>query len=69
MIIFNINKILRERHLSITELSQRTALSEKRLNGFASGNIQAIPVNMLNRVCEELDCTPGELLDYKSPDY
>lgn len=69
MITFNLDKMLRERHLTIRELSQRTALSEKHLNSLASGNIQTIPVNMLNRICEELDCTPGELMAYKSPDY
>ena len=69
MVTFNLSRILREKHMSLSELSERTDLSEKNLKLFSSGQIQAVRISTLNCLCEELDCTPGELLGYKRPDY
>ena len=69
MVTFNLTRILREKHLSFSELSEMTDISEKNLRLFSSGQVQAVRISTLNRLCEELDCTPGELLGYKRADY
>ena len=48
-IIFNIDVMLAKRKMSVTELSQRVA----------------IKVSTLAKLCEALDCQPGDLLEYR----
>ena len=48
-IIFNIDVMLAKRKMSVTELSQRVG----------------IKVSTLAKLCEALDCQPGDLLEYR----
>ena len=69
MIIFRLDKLLKDKHMSISELSEQTELSEKDHRALLEGNVQAIRISTMNRLCEELECTPGELMDYEGPHY
>ena len=51
-IIFNIDVMLAKRKMSVTELSQRV--------GITMANIST-----LAKLCEALDCQPGDLLEYR----
>lgn len=68
MITFKLDKLLCELHMSYTELAARTGLSEKKLRAFAAGDVQAVKVRTMNLLCEALDCSLEELMDYCPPD-
>ena len=52
-IIFNIDVMLAKRKMSVTELSQRVGIT------------MANKVSTLAKLCEALDCQPGDLLEYR----
>ena len=68
MITFKLDKMLHEMNMSYSELAARTGLSEKKLRAFAAGDVQAVRVSTLNLLCEALDCSLEELIDYSPPD-
>lgn len=68
MITFKLDNLLCELHMSYTELAARTGLSEKNLRAFAAGDVQAVKVSTMNLLCEALDCSLEELMDYCPPD-
>jgi len=68
MIIFKLDKLLCDLHMTYQELAARTGLSEKNLRAFASGNVEAVKISTLNNLCEALYCSPADLLDYNWPD-
>ena len=63
-IVVNLNRILAEKRVHSNELAARIDLSENNLSRIRTGRIKAIRFSTLNALCRELDCKPGDLLDY-----
>ena len=63
-IIVNLNRILAEKRVHANELALRIDLSENNLSRIRTGRIRAIRFSTLNALCRELNCKPGDLLDY-----
>ena len=66
-IIFNIDVMLAKRKMSVTELSQRVGITMANISILKNGKAKAIRVSTLLRICEALDCQPGDILEYKKP--
>ena len=64
-IIFNIDVMLAKRKMSVTELSQRVGITMANISILKNGKAKAIKVSTLAKLCEALDCQPGDLLEYK----
>lgn len=64
-IIFNIDVLLAKRKMSVTELAQRVGITVSNLSILKNGKAKAIKVSTLARLCEALDCQPGDLLEYR----
>lgn len=64
MIIVNLDKLLCERKMKSKDLASRIDLSENNLSKIKTGNIRAIRFSTLNGLCRELNCKPGDLIDY-----
>ena len=67
-IIFNIDIMLAKRKMSVTELSQRVGVTLANMSSLKTGKARAIRVSTLLKLCEALDCQPGDLLEYRKPE-
>ena len=65
MIVFNIDVMLARRKMSLTELSERVGITMANLSILKNGRAKAIKFSTLMKLCEALDCQPGDLLEYK----
>jgi len=67
-IITNLDNLLAKRKMSLTELSERVDITIANLSILKSGKAKAIRFSTLEAICKELDCKPGDILDYTSND-
>lgn len=65
MIIFNIDVMLAKRKMSVTELSERVGITMANVSILKNGKAKAIKVDTLNKICEALQCQPGDILEYR----
>ena len=64
-IIFNIDVMLAKRKMSVTELSERVGITISNISVLKNGKAKAIKVSTLAKLCEALDCQPGDILEYR----
>lgn len=64
-IIFNINIMLAKRKMSVTELSERVGITITNMSILKNGKAKALKISTLAKLCEALDCQPGDLLEYR----
>ena len=64
----NLDLILVKRKMSLTELAQRIDISMTNLSLLKTGKVKGIRFSTLEAICRELDCQPGDILEYV-PDY
>ena len=65
MIIVNIDIMLAKRKMSVTELSEKVGITMANMSLLKNGKVKGIKFSTLDKICEVLDCQPGELLEYK----
>jgi putative transcriptional regulator len=63
-IVIHLDKLLAERGMTLTELSERVGVSVVNLSILKNGRARAIRFSTLTRLCEALDCQPGDLLTH-----
>ena len=56
--------MLARRKMSLTELCKRVGLSLTALSLFKTGKLKGLRFNSLNSICRELECRPGDILEY-----
>ena len=66
-IIFRIDVMLARRKMSVTELSERVGITMANISILKNGKARAIKISTLLKLCEALDCQPGDLLEYQPP--
>ncbi len=64
MIIFNIDVMLAKRKMSLTDLSKKVGITMSNLSILKTGKAKAVRVETLDKLCQALDCQPGDLLEY-----
>ena len=64
-IIFNIDVMLAKRKMSVTELAERVGITIANVSVLKNGKAKALKISTLLKLCEALDCQPGDLLEYK----
>lgn len=67
-IAVRLDELLRERDMTLTELSDRIGLTLANLSILKTGKAKAIRFTTLEAICCELDCQPGDLLAYSKKD-
>lgn len=65
MIIINIDVMLAKRKMSVTQLSEKVGLSLVNISILKNGRAKGLRFSTLNKICEVLDCQPGDLMEYK----
>jgi putative transcriptional regulator len=61
----NLDIALAKKKMPLTELSQRIGISMTNLSLLKSGKVKAIRFSTLAAICRELNCQPGDILEYE----
>ena len=64
-IITNLDVMLAKKKMSVTELADKVGITIVNLSRLKQGNVKGIRYSTLNKICEVLECKPGDILDYK----
>lgn len=54
------------RKMSLGELSERVGITLANLSILKNGKAKAVRLSTLDAICRTLDCTPGDILEYRS---
>ena len=66
--ITNLDIMLAKRKMTLTELSERINITMANLSILKKGKARAIRFTTLEAICRELDCQPGDILEYEAGD-
>lgn len=64
-IIVNLDVMMARRKMSLSELAERVGLTQANLSILKTGKAKAVRFSTLEAICKELDCQPGDILEYK----
>ena len=64
-IVFNIDVMLAKRKMSVTELAEKVGITLANMSILKTGKAKAVKVSTLLKLCQALDCQPGDLLEYR----
>ena len=64
-ITINLDVVLAERAMTLTELSERVGITLANLSNLKTGKARAIRFTTLEAICRELDCQPADLIEYR----
>jgi putative transcriptional regulator len=65
-IVVNLDVMLARRKMRSKELAAKVGITEQNLSLLKSGKVRGVRFSTLARICAELECQPGDLLEYKS---
>jgi putative transcriptional regulator len=64
-IIVNLDVEMAKRKISLGELSERVGLTQANLSILKTGKAKAVRFSTLEAICRELQCQPGDILEYR----
>lgn len=64
-IVVNLDVMLARRKMRSKELAEAVGITEANLSLLKSGKVKGVRFSTLEKICEILDCQPGELLEYR----
>lgn len=64
-IIFNLDVMLAKRKMKVGDLADRVGITISNISILKNGKAKAIRVSTLLKLCEVLDCQPGDILEYR----
>ncbi|OOR05851.1 transcriptional regulator [Bacillus cereus] len=62
-IIVNLDVMLAKRKMGVTELSERLGITMANASILKNGKAKAIKFSTLEKICEVLECQPGDILE------
>jgi putative transcriptional regulator len=65
MIIINLDVMMAKRKMSLNELAEKVNISLSNLSILKTNKAKAIRFSTLEAICKELDCQPGDILEYR----
>lgn len=65
MIVVNLDVMMAKRKVSLTDLAERVDLTPANLSILKTGKARAVRFSTLERICKELQCQPGDILEYR----
>ena len=68
MIVVNLDVMMAKRKISSMELAERLGITQANLSILKTNKGKAIRFSTLEKICEILDCKPGDILDYERGD-
>ncbi|GGI45662.1 transcriptional regulator [Paenibacillus marchantiophytorum] len=64
-IIVNLDVMLAKRKMSVTELSEKLGITMANVSILKNGKVRAIKFSTLEKICEVLECQPGDILVFQ----
>ena len=64
-IVVNLDVMLAKRKMRSRELAERIGITEQNISLLKSGKVRGVRFDTLERICEALQCQPGDLLEYR----
>lgn len=65
-IIINIDVMMAKRKISLGELAERVDITPANLSILKNGKAKAVRFSTLEAICRELDCQPGDIIEYRA---
>ncbi len=66
-IIVRLDVMLALRKMKSRELAEHVGITQANISLLKSGNVKAVRFETLSKICDALDCQPGDILEY-APD-
>lgn len=57
--------MMAKRKMSLNELSERVGITVANLSILKTGKAKAVRFSTLDTICRVLECTPGDILEYR----
>lgn len=67
-IVINVDIMLAKRKMSVSEFAEKCGLSLTNISLLKNGRVKAIRFSTLIKICDVLDCQPGDILEFKRED-
>ena len=64
-IVVNLDVMLARRKMRSRELAEQVGITEQNISLLKSGKVRGVRFDTLARICEVLQCQPGDLLEYR----
>ena len=64
-IIVNLDVMMAKRKISLGELAERIDITPANLSILKTGKAKAVRFSTLEAICRELDCQPGDILEFR----
>jgi putative transcriptional regulator len=64
-IVVNLDVMLARRKMRSRELAEHVGITEQNISLLKSGKVRGVRFDTLARICEVLQCQPGDLLEYR----
>ena len=64
-IIVNLDVMMAKRKISLGELAEKIDLTPANLSILKTGKAKAVRFSTLESICKELNCQPGDILEYR----
>ncbi|HEV2455907.1 MAG TPA: helix-turn-helix transcriptional regulator [Verrucomicrobiae bacterium] len=65
-IIVNLDVVLAQRKMRLNELAEAVGITPQNLSILKTGKAKAIRFSTLEKICETLECQPGEILEFRT---
>ena len=65
MIIINLDVMLAKRKMKVSDLADQVGITIANISILKNGKAKAVRLETLNKICEVLDCQPGDILEYQ----
>ena len=65
-IIINLDIMMAKRKISSGELAEKVGITQANLSILKTNKARAIRFSTLEKICEVLECQPGDILEYKN---
>ena len=62
----NLDVMMAKRKISLNELAEKVGITQANLSILKNEKAKAIRLSTLDKLCEVLQCQPGELIEYNS---
>lgn len=63
-IVINLDVMMAKRKMSSNELAERVGITPANLSILKTGKAKAVRFSTLDKICEILDCQPGDILEH-----
>lgn len=64
-IVVNLDVMLAKRKMRSKDLAERIGITEQNVSLLKSGKVKGVRFDTLEKICEALQCQPGDILEYR----